>query len=337
MTRPNNSAPAQAEGSDAVSALMRVLPQDALIRLIPESVRETFGLASGKLLGTVRQANGITTTTFAGSDSCRITVSQDGDALEIKGDCPEELLFKVELRDRRRDGQGARGKRSPLNHFTVNHEVANGLPHPRFKAAEVSVYSYQRGRFLPPGDLRDFVCNPDPFMFTWDTFDPERFFPLWRAAFQSGNAPWQPAPPIKGFAHWFIERAAALLAELGFHQAEAACGWYNDVKFFQKNGYAFVDSGHMAYFALLEEKLRQLEHRECARLGRQLQFNDRQRAWWVALQNIPALYLSNSDSPYFAEFSHCFLDGMHWFNSPSDSDWCSRMALALNPFKWPGE
>src|SRR6516225_1351196 len=131
------AAAAQVEGGDDVSALMRVPPHDALLRLIPESVRETFGLAGSTLLGTVSQKDGITTTTFTGSDDYWITVSQDGDALEIQGRCPEELLFKVELRDRKGDGKGARGRRSPLNHFTVNHEVANGLPHPRFKASEI--------------------------------------------------------------------------------------------------------------------------------------------------------------------------------------------------------
>jgi hypothetical protein len=298
-------------------------------------VLETFGLASGTLLGQVVQNDGITTTTFTGADGYWIDVNQDGDALEVVGRCIDEELLKVELRDRRGDGKGARGKRSPLNQFTVNHPKANGLPHRFFKAAEISVYSYQRGRFLPQGRLRDFVRNPDPYMFEWDTFDPEQFFPLWRAAFHSGNAPWQPAPPIKGFAHSFLDSAAALLTKLGFHRVEAACGWYNDVKFFQKYGYTFIDEGHAAYFALLESKLEELERRECDLVRKQIQFNDRHRAWWVALQNIPALFLSDPASPYFEEFGHCYLDGMHWFNSPSDTDWCSRMGLDLNPFRWP--
>jgi hypothetical protein len=131
-----------------------------------------------------------------------------------------------------------------------------------------------------------------------------------------------------------VERAAALLKELGFHRAEAACGWYNDVIFFQKNGYRFIDPGHEAYFVLLENRLARLERRQRDRQGPDIQFNDRQRAWWVALQNVPNMYLNHPNSPYFAEFGHCYLDGLHWLNSPSDSDWCSRMGLELNPFKW---
>jgi hypothetical protein len=347
---------------------MGVSPHDAIDRLIPASAREMLGFGSERLLGAVTEARGITTTTFSSLSGCRLVVRQDGDALEVVGDNTRELIFRVELRDRRLDGMGKAGTLSPLNHFRVDHEVANGLPHRNFRAAEISVYSYQPDRYMPPGPLRDFITDPDPWMFPWKTFDPEHFFALWLEAFRSGSAPWQPAPPIKHFARYFVNQAHDLLTELGYHRVDSVCGWYNDVTFFLKQGYHFVDPGHAANFRLLRHALAELEQRERTRGKKRLQladprtwwvgvqnvrslllhlgqrasgrkrrseFNDRHRAWWVALQNVPSLFLSDPASPYFKDFGHLYLGGLHWTNSPSSSDYCCRLAKLLNPFQWP--
>lgn len=242
VNEPTSDSAALANGS--VLPLMTICPREALAKLIPDSGRTALGLYSNtRLLSTESTLGGIRTTTFRTSERTghsAIYVHQDGYALEIVGKGPgNELIFKVELRDRRLDGMGASGEQSPLNHFTVNHEVANGLAHPMLQAAEISVYSYQTDRYLPSGDLRDFITDPDAWMFPWHKFSPQRFFPLWQQALDSGNAPWQPAPPLKGFALGFINQAAALLSELGYHQVESVCGWYNDVTFFLKHGYSF--------------------------------------------------------------------------------------------------
>lgn len=249
-----------------------------------------------------------------------IIIRRDSHEILIETRLQKRLLIRCGIRDRSLDGRGKHGRQAPLNQFAVNHELANALPHKNFRSAELSVYSYDPDCSPPATDLATFINDPDRFIFPWNKFKFERFSPLWKQAFRSGLAPWQSVPPIKGFAQHFVLRSIEALKQLGYHRAEAVPGWYNAALFFkQRLNFRFINLEHQAAFELLQAKLADLEHRH----GKQ--YDPREQAWIVALQNIPEVYLKS-------RFADYYLGGIHWLNSPTSSDYCTRLCLDLNQF-----
>jgi hypothetical protein len=286
-----------------------------------------------------------------------IYVRRDGYALQIQAFLAGNRVCEIAIRDRRLDGGGKSGKRSPLNHFTVNHEATNGVCHRDLLVAELSVHSAQPDAYLPEGELRDFITNPDAFIYPWVSvdpkrpgFDPRRFFPLWQQAFESGYAPWQPAPPIQGFAEYFVKGAEGLLKELGYHQVETVPAWYNAAVFFnQRMGYRFLNPSHRDNLKSLEAALAEVRGRLSSSEDDCPSFRYGQAAWLVALQNIPQIYLSSpvdtccgvdfahdfdeaGPGCYAKEYAKYYLGGYFWTNSPSSTDYCARLAKPLNTF-----
>jgi hypothetical protein len=247
----------------------------------------------------------------------RLTIERDG--LEMlaqlfhrNGDKVERQVLRCALRDRRLDGTP---EASPLSAFPNTHEATNKLPHTDFKCAELSIYCYDPERYLPATEMLDFIMKLDDYLYK--RFEPVEFFRLWTRAFEASNmAPWQPAPPLKGVAQFFVENAGPLLAEHGYNRMDAVCGWYNVVVFFlAKMGFTFTHGEHKAAFEALEAALEKLE----ARIGRKL--NLRERAWVVALQNIPAEFIP----------PHLNLHA-RWINTPTYTDYVCRIHRDLTPF-----
>lgn len=306
-----------------------VSDQAVFARLIPKSVLAQLGF--GSEIGNPRRTwrskdKRIETRKYVGTDTTgggttnTILISRDGWEVLIRGYRGKELVFRCALRDRGMDGNGMRGGKSPLNPFPVSHELANGLPHRNFKCAELTVYSYDVTDSPIDARLRTFISDPDRFMFPWSKFDPKAFFPLWEAAFASGLAPWQVHHPLRGFAPHFIDAACDLLQELGYHRVEVVPGWYNAAVFFEKRlGFRYVHAEHEAAAQLLHDRVRELNERLPEPLTAW------QQSWVVALQNVPAAYLTGS-------YNRFNLGGIHWLNSPTDTDYCARLYKNLNPF-----
>lgn len=247
--------------------------------------------------------------------SGRLTIERDG--LEVLAQLfhrngVERQVLRCALRDRRLDGTA---ETSPLLAFPNTHEATNKLPHPDFRCAELSIYCYDPQRYLPATEMLDFIMKLDDYLYK--RFEPVEFFRLWTKAFEASNmAPWQPAPPLKGVAQFFVGNAGPLLAEHGYHRMDAVCGWYNVVVFFLgKMGFTFTYGEHKAAFSALEEGLEKLE----TRIGRKL--NLRERAWVVALQNIPAEFIP----------AHLNLHA-RWINTPTYTDYVCRIHRDLQPF-----
>jgi len=264
--------------------------------------------------------NGVVTREFT-FPAGRMTIQRDGLELlvEVFYRCPntrgrdgERKILRCALRDRQLDGTEAT---SPLCHFPNSHPATNRLPHPEFKAAELSIYCFDPERYLPEGEMRDFIVDFDDAVYK--NFDPDKFFRLWTRAFEASNmAPWQPAPSLKGVAQHFVENAGRLLARHGYHRMDAVCGFYNVAEFFiDRMGFTFTYGEHQAAFAALQAALKQLE----SRAGRHL--NPREAAWVVALQNIPAEFIPER-----------LRLGVRWFNSPTDTSYVCRLHKELNPF-----
>jgi hypothetical protein len=255
-----------------------------------------------------------------------IVIARDGTELLIRGLLGKEVVFRCAIRDRFQDGRGRRGKNSPLNPFPVTHELANALPHPKFRSAELTVYSYDLSDRPIDPRLKDFICNPDKFMFPWSQFKPDVFFPLWESAYASGLAPWQVHHPLHGFAPHFIGAACELLQELGYHRAEVVPGWYNAVVFFEKRlGFRYLHAEHEAAAQLLHERVDELSVRLSAGAGGK-PLTAWQKSWIVALQNVPSAYLQG-------KYQRFYLGGMHWINSPTNTDYCARLYRDLNTFE----
>lgn len=257
----------------------------------------------------------------AALEKSRLIIRRDSHQVCMEGFVGRRVVFRCGIRDRSLDGMGKKGKTSSLNHYPVNHELANALPHPDFRSAELSVYSYDLEQKLPRAQLAKFINDPDSFIFPWKNFRLARFMPLWSEALHSGLAPWQPVPPLKGFAQHFVFAAIELLRKLGYHRVEAVPGWYNAAVFFHhRMNFRFVNLEHEAAFELLERKLAELEEKRACR------FNIREKSWIVALQNIPEFYLQH-------QFPDYYLGGIHWINSPTSSDYCARFCMDLNDFQ----
>ena len=316
--------------------LMSVSSIDAIRRLLPTSALELLGFGDGASQLTVPKPSwepGIRTDIFTSLHGGFICVRRDGYALQVLGFLQSEKAFEVGIRDRRLDGNGDFGKQSPLNNFPVHHEQSNGLC-AEDQVAELSVYSTQPGSYLPPGALRDFISAPDSirsrFIYPRSAFDPERFFPLWQQAFDSGRAPWQPSPPIKGLAKHFVQQAELLLMELGYHWVETVPAWFNVAKFFYNvTGYSFADPSHEDNFHALETRLAELSSRLSDSEEDKVNIPYGQEAWIVALQNIPRRYLLDPRSLYREQFGKYFLGGYTFINSPSYTDYCARLVKQL--------
>ncbi len=224
----------------------------------------------------------------------------------------QRKVLRCALRDRQLDGTKAT---SPLSTFPNTHEATNKLPHPDFKVAELSIYCYDPERYLPQGEMLDFIMGVDDYIYK--NFEPLTFFRLWSKAFESSNlAPWQPAPPLKGVAQHFVENAGPLLTEAGYHRMDAVAGWYNAVVFFvDKMDFKFTYGEHHAAFAALQTALKDMD----VRVKRHL--NLREQAWLVALQSIPAKFIPDE---------LCL--GVRWINTPTYTDYVARVHKDLNPF-----
>jgi hypothetical protein len=312
----------------ACNRLAQVGDQVLVERLLPEDLLRHLGFGSGisgenlRRRASWNRQRTIVTRSYKNSLGGSIIVRRDFCEQQIDAFLGETHVVHCAIRDRQFDGLGKLGRLSPLNKFTVNHELANALPHKNFKSAELSVYSWDPAHPLPRLELAKFIANPDSHIYPWRSFNHESFFPLWQEAFESGLAPWQQRPPVKGFAHHFVEAACDLLRQHGYHRAEAVPGWYNAALFFhKKEGFRFLDAGHETTFKLLEQRLAELAARRGTRLPVW------QQAWIVALQNIPEAYLH-----MVPDLS---LEGVHWINSPSGSDYCARLAMDLQEFEWP--
>lgn len=304
------------------SRLAAVSDEVAFTRLIPTETLQHFGFTELPQPSRIwrNRAKTVETRKYKSGSGCEILVQRDKWELLITATLNGKLLFRLGLRDRSLDGGGPRGRKNPLNQFAVTHELANALPHRNFRAAELSVYSYELEEQSPSKELEQFVINPDKLIFPWHRFDPKVFFPIWETAFNSGLAPWQQRHPIKGLAPHFVEAACNLLQELGYNRVEAVPGWYNAALFFEKRmGFHYLNLEHELTARALDQQLSACE----LRLGTKL--STWQKAWVVALQNVPATYLTGSYSKYW-------LGGAHWTNSPTSSDYCARLGLDLNPF-----
>ena len=251
----------------------------------------------------------------------RLTIERDGLEMlsevfhrgqDASGTTIERKVLRCAVRDRQLDGTELT---SPLCGFPNTHEATNKLPHPDFKAAELSIYCYDPERYLGQSEMLDFIMKLDDYLYK--RFEPVEFFRLWKKAFEASNmAPWQPAPPLKGVAQHFVEAAGVVLTEVGYHRMDAVCGWYNVVMFFiEKMGFVFTYGEHKAAFSALQDGLRRLEEK----VGRKL--NLRERAWVVALQNIPATFIPE-------------LLNLHarWINTPTYTNYVCRIHKDLNPF-----
>lgn len=251
----------------------------------------------------------------------RLTIERDG--LEVlaevfqkqtdaSGTSFERKVLRCALRDRQLDGTELT---SPLCGFPNTHEATNKLPHPDFKAAELSIYCYDPERYLPASEMLDFIMKLDDYLYK--RFEPAEFFRLWKKAFEASNmAPWQPAPPLKGVAQHFVEAAGKVLTEVGYHRMDAVCGWYNVVMFFlEKMGFVFTYGEHEAAFGALQNGLQRLEQK----VGRKL--NLRERAWVVALQNIPAAFIPDALNLH-----------ARWINTPTYTNYVCRIHKDLSPF-----
>ena len=51
-----------------------------------------------------------------------------------------------------------------------------------------------------------------------------------------------------------------------------------------------------------------------------------QKSWIVALQNVPSAYLQG-------KYQRFYLGGIHWMNSPTNTDYCARLYRDLNSFE----
>lgn len=311
--------------------LMLVDGHQAIQHLVQAATLELLRFREGAIQRTTSETiyrSGVQTEIFRNAQGGTICVRRDGYVLEILGFLHGNQAFKIGLRDRRLDGNGEAGEQSLLNHYPVHHEQANGI-RAGCLAAELSVHSAEPSAYLPEEDLRDFITDPDPFIYPWSKFDPGKFFPLWQQAFESGLAPWQPAAPIRGFAKHFVEQAERLLKKLGYHQAETVPAWFNAAKFFYHgNGYRFVQRIHRDNFEALETCLSEL----CARLSDSEEDCEHiaygQEAWLVALQNVPPEFLCK-ERPYCEKYGRYYLDGYVWTNSPSSTDYCARLRKKL--------
>jgi hypothetical protein len=319
--------------------LVAVSSVDAIRRLLPGTALELLGFpdfAHRPMIPRSIWQPGIQTDVFTSSHGGSICVRRDGYVLQVVGFLDGEEAFEVGIRDRRLDGNGDSGEQSPLNAFPVHHEQANGLCTGDL-VAELSVYSTQPRRYLQPGLLREFISSPDQtsnrFIYPWSSFNPERFFPLWQQAFDSGLAPWQPSPPIKGLAMHFVPQAEILLTELGYHQVETVPAWFNVAKFFynMKNGYTFVNRSHGDNFKAIETELSELAGRLSPSEDDRTNIPYGKEAWIVFLQSIPTeRYLLDPRSAYREEYGKYYLGGYVFTNSPSATDYCARMRKKLN-------
>lgn len=303
-------------GDQAIFA--RLVPRSTLALLgfttTPSKPQRTWHSSQGRI-----ETRKYASTTSDGATTA-ITISRDGWEVVVKGMRGKELIFRCAVRDRGLDGSGPRGTQSPLNPFPVSHQLANALPHRDFRSAELTVYSYDITDSPIDSQLRQFIADPDRFMFPWSQFDPKRFFPLWDAAFASGLAPWQMHHPLRGFAPQCIDSACQLLQELGYHRAEVVPGWYNAAVFFEKRlGFRYLHAEHEAAAQLLHSRVAEMN----ARLPEPL--TAWQQAWVVALQNVPRAYLQGS-------YKRFDLGSIHWQNSPSNTDYCVRLYKDLNEF-----
>ncbi|MBI4533726.1 MAG: hypothetical protein HY711_07240 [Candidatus Melainabacteria bacterium] len=319
------------------SKVMAVSDRDVITKLIDAHVFDTLRLTSltleGQTIKCATQAGltleipgivsfqrGILRKEFV-FPAGRLTIERDGLELLVEvfyrqekdgGIVVERKVLRCALRDRQLDGTK---ETSPLSAFPNTHEATNQLPHPDFKAAELSIYCYDPDRYLPAGEMLDFIMNVDDF--TYKHFEPVRFFQLWTRAFEASNmAPWQPAPPLKGVAQHFVEAAGPVLAEQGYHRMDAVAGWFNAALFFiERMKFAFTYGEHQAAFNELQRALRQME----SRIGRRL--NQREQAWVVALQNIPAKFIPDELNL-----------GCRWINTPTYTDYVCRLHKDLTPF-----
>jgi len=276
--------------------------------------------ASFTVMPSVTRQGGIETREFH-FPSGRMTIQRDGLELLTEafqrpagtpGQEPERKVLRCALRDRQLDGTD---RASPLSAFPNTHEATNRLPHPDFKAAELSIYCYDPERYLPAGEMLHFIMNVDEYIYK--RFEPLEFFRLWTRAFAASNmAPWQPAPPLKGVAQHFVETAGLVLTEKGYNRMDAVCGFYNVAMFFiERMQFAFTYGEHEAAFRALQSGLKQLDER----VGRQL--NLREQAWVVALQNIPAAFIPEQ-----------MRLGSRWINSPTYTSYVCRLHKELVPF-----
>lgn len=265
----------------------------------------------------VSAAGGIQTKEFF-FPTGRLTIQRDGLELLVEvfwrsGDpaVGERKVLRCGLRDRQLDGTA---ESNPLCPFPNTQEATNRLPHPDFRAAELSIYCYDPHRYLPDGEMKDFIVKYDDYVYKHFSL---HFFTLWTRAFEASNmAPWQPAPSLKGVAQHFVEQAGPLLTRCGYHRMDAVCGFYNVAMFFiERLGFSFTFGEHKAAFDVLQAALKRLD----ARIGRHL--NLREQAWVVALQNIPAEFIPPALNL-----------GVRWFNSPTDTSYVCRLHKDLNPF-----
>jgi len=319
------------------SQIMNITDRDVIHRLVHPEVFRKLRFKSVTVEGTglkcltetgetqlvspiITVANGIERRDFYLSTG-RMTIERDGIELlcevffrvvAAEGEVTERKVLRCALRDRQLDGSQ---EKNPLSTFPNTHEATHKLPHPDFKCAELSIYCYDPEHYLPANEMLDFIMKLDSYLYA--KFDPDVFFPLWGKAFEASNmAPWQSAPPLKGVAQHFVEKAGDVLAGVGYNRMDAVCGWYNVVLFFtERMKFGFTYGEHEAAFNALAAGIRRLE----GELGRT--FNAREQAWLVALQSIPSKFIP----------PHLNI-GVRWINTPTYTDYACRIHKDLVPF-----
>ena len=209
-----------------------------------------------------------------------ILLSNDGIRVVIEAYTAGKLILKAAIRDRQLDGSD---QTSPLTTFPNSDPACNRLPHPQFRACELSIYSYDPkdlfGEFCEVGSLSHFISDPDHYI--WRQFDPEEFFLLFQDALLSGRGPWQKSLPMSGVPSYFVEQSEILLKSIGYHRVDCVPSWFNVARFFEKMKYGFTYGEHLqSYRAIVRSLNRKFGHLSLA-----------QQSWIVALQNIPEVYL----------------------------------------------
>lgn len=268
------------------SKLSQVAPETFLTRLIAPSVFSLLGLSNPLPEPEKNDSADVITYTYKTKEG-HITYRNDGVRVLVEAKLGDKPILRCALRDRQLDGSE---KSSPLTIFPNTDPACNRLPGPDFLAAELSIYSWDPNSYLDgldvEGTVGHFIADPD--FYVWKKFDAAVFFKLWEQAFYLGRAPWQTAKPMSGVPAFFVEQAAKLLKEIGYHRLDAVPSWFNVARFFERLGFSFTYGEHELAYAGLVEGLRSFTAK--GKNGKN-GLSRSQEAWVVALQNVPESFI----------------------------------------------
>lgn len=263
------------------SLISNVSSQDLISSLIHPSVLDVCGIAfgSGNFFEYENLSKDVLTLKMEGEHGS-IVVSNDGLRVVIEAYTAGKMILKAAIRDRQLDGTD---KTSPLTAFPNSDPACNRLPHPQFRACELSIYSYSPADTFADscenGSLPHFVSDPDHYI--WRQFDADKFFPLFQEALSSGRGPWQKSLPMSGVPSYFVKQSEILLKSIDYHRVDCVPSWFNVARFFEKMKYGFTYGEHLQTYRAIGRSLK----RNFCHLSLV------QQSWIVALQNIPEVYL----------------------------------------------